>query len=138
MSVQRMSEDDGVMTGADFLGVGIGFVALNESKPRLALDFKRAAEAVMDRLHLCEESGMTEPFTNWSFHRVAVSRWVARLVMYKRTEPLYIEWNSHLAQWDDRRAYNSVAFIAQEPTRPLRVRPRGTIPQDSDHGEWDD
>lgn len=127
-----MSDDEERMTGAEFLGEGVSYSALSGHRPKLAADFVRAVESVMERFELHGESGMTDPpFVNWSFHHVGRDRWVARMTMYRKTEPLYMEWNKHMNMWSDTRVHSSVQLLGQEPTRPLRVRPRATDPQES-------
>jgi len=116
------------VTGAEFLGPGIGFAGLVRERPDMAGKFARSVEVIADRLGLHGgRAAASEPFADWTFHRVSQERWIARLATYRNTEPLYVEWNCHLSDWDAERVQSSLGFLVEDTTQPhLRTRPRAT------------
>lgn len=125
---ETTTEGAGVPVPED-IGSGIGYPMLSVECPAAAADFIRTAAAVTERLEFDGETGVTDsPFRDWTFHYVGADRWVARLAAYR--DPLYLEWNGHIGRWDDERVHDSMEFIRQEETHPLRIRARGTIPRE--------
>ena len=120
------------MTGAQFLGVGISFVRLGEEETaELAADFPRAAESVAERFDFGGDASVGGPsYADWTFHYLDGRRWVARLAPYRDSEALYLEWNPHASKWDDTRAHDCIELLVDDPTKPLRTRPRATGPQE--------